>query len=152
MGSVRRNSVKVTWRNVDSLTGKLHALPARVRSGVLKGLQAISLLLQNRARRGLQSGPKSGRIYKRRSVTHQASAPGEFPATDTGFLVRSVVGEVVKDTLEAVLSAGVLYAKWLELGTRFMRPRPFLVPTLEEVSKQAPEILSKAVKAELKDV
>jgi hypothetical protein len=38
----------------------------------------------------LMQMPKSGRTYKRGSKSHQASAPGEAPAIDTGNLVNSI--------------------------------------------------------------
>ena len=40
----------------------------------------------------IQRGPNSGRIYEkyRPRRTHQASAPGQAPATDTGNLIGSI--------------------------------------------------------------
>lgn len=152
MGAIRRNTVRVTWTGVESLQSRLQKVPARVAAGVLNGLQALSLLMQNTARREIQTGSKTGRVYTRRSVRHQASAPGEYPATDTGFLVSSVIGEVLRDTFEAVLSSGVIYAKWLEFGTKKMAPRPFLVPTLHAVSGRAASVIARYVREELRDV
>ena len=43
------------------------------------------------------TGPRTGRIYRRGGVVHQASAPGEAPASDTGELRQSIVS-VVSDT------------------------------------------------------
>ena len=149
MATIRQNSIQVVWRGAEDTEAGLRMLPAKARRGAIKGLEAISLLLQNRARRGIQKGPKTGRLYRRRAIPHRASAPGEFPATDTGFLVTSVIAHVDMESLEAVLSSGILYAKWLELGTRKMSPRPFLVPTLKSVSKDAPRLLKKTIEVEL---
>jgi HK97 gp10 family phage protein len=68
-------------------------------------------------------------------VPHQASAPGQPPATDTGRLLNSIGHTVGSDAdgLYADVSARVAYAVFLELGTRYMAPRPFLRPALRAV-------------------
>lgn len=82
----------------------------------------------------LLSQPGTGRIYSRgKNVTHQASAPGEPPAPDTGRLRASVVTEVLRSGWDVVgyVSVNTEYAAKLELGTEKIRRRPFLsrIPT-----------------------
>ena len=77
------------------------------------------------------TGPKSGRGYRRGNRTHQASAPGEAPAVDTGLLINSIQTAEEGD-LRAVLGVGAEYGIWLEFGTRRMAPRPFLGPAFEQ--------------------
>ena len=90
------------------------------------------------------------RIYKRRTVTHQASAPGEAPASDTGRLVNSINSYM--DTIEddsAFVVAGrgtVKYARALEFGTTKMAARPFMFPALEKSKAWIQERLAKAVR------
>lgn len=76
---------------------------------------------------------KSGRIYKRgkSGKTHQASAPGEAPAIDTGALVNSLATEKVSEAVYMV-SAGTEYAQALEFGSKRMAARPFLGPAVEK--------------------
>lgn len=84
---------------------------------------------------------KQGRLRRGRArVPHQASAPGEPPATDTGRL-RATVSHVVAEDADGLYAEvgsganpaipGVQYAVFLELGTRFMEPRPWLRPSLD---------------------
>lgn len=90
---------------------------------------SISALVQSDAIKSIQRGTKTGRVYKRGSVEHQASAPGEAPATDTGALVSSthrVDGELV-----AAVGTGLEYGRDLEFGTKKMKARPWLFPALE---------------------
>ncbi|WP_072389874.1 HK97-gp10 family putative phage morphogenesis protein [Hyphomicrobium sp. CS1GBMeth3] len=100
---------------------------AGVRQVLLRGAQAI----QNTAVEGIINPPKTGRIYRsrgRRGARHQASAPGEYPAADTGRLHQSITATVAErpDVLTVQVSANVEYASYLEHGTSKMAPRPFL--------------------------
>ena len=76
------------------------------------------------------SGPKSGRIYRRGSRTHQASAPGEAPAIDYGVLANSIQVERESDLRQTVFT-NTEYAVYLEFGTSRMSPRPFFGPAFE---------------------
>lgn len=67
------------------------------------------------------TGQKSGRFYG----AHQASAPGEAPAVDTGDL-RNSIGVSQRQKCEAFVTASAEHAPYLEFGTRFMSSRPFL--------------------------
>lgn len=76
----------------------------------------------------LMSGPRHGRIYG----THQASAPGEPPAVDTGNLKNSIGVELVAKA-KAIVFAAAEYASSLEFGTRRIAPRPFMRPAVEKI-------------------
>lgn len=66
------------------------------------------------------------------SAPHRASAPGEPPSSDTGALLNSISHKVdVEQTVFVRIGSDKKYAIWLELGTRYMAPRPFLRPALD---------------------
>jgi len=91
-----------------------------------------ALDIQARAQMAIMNPPKSGRIYRRGNVAHQASAPGEAPATDTGALVNSAYTKKLGDSdYETGFTAE--YAAALEFGTAKMAPRPYLRPAVEAV-------------------
>lgn len=77
--------------------------------------------------------PGTGRVYRRYAPkrTHQASRPGDPPASDTGTLRSSVTvtpterGFRVGTTQE--------YAPYLEFGTARIAPRPAWRPALERL-------------------
>lgn len=71
------------------------------------------------------AGPKSGRMYG----GHQASAPGEAPAVDTGALISSVQTDV--QGTEGSVFTNMESAPYLEYGTSQMAPRPFFTPAAE---------------------
>lgn len=96
--------------------------------------ESTALDIQARAQMAIMNPPKSGRIYKRGNVVHQASAPGEAPATDTGNLVNSAY---TKQLGRAYYETGFTaeYAAHLEFGTAKIEPRPYLRPAVEAVRK-----------------
>ena len=80
----------------------------------------------------MQQGPHTGKLYRRRSVVHRASAPGEAPAPDTGALLGSIYHER-EGRLTAVAGSRMAYAAYLEFGTtRMPDRRPAWVPEVEE--------------------
>ncbi len=110
------------------LAGSREALTA-----VIEGTEpavAASIVLVDLIKQIL-SQPGSGRVFVRRGIRHQASAPGEPPAADTGNL-RSKIGFQIKapGRIGIGVAAGAPYWKFLEFGTRFIDPRPFLRPAI----------------------
>lgn len=96
--------------------------------GVVRGTNRI----KNAAVAKIMTGPKTGRLYRRRSVVHQASAPGEPPASDTGRLAKSGRVEFDHNELQGKVIFSTEYAEGLEFGTERVDPRPFLRPSLSE--------------------
>lgn len=72
----------------------------------------------------------TGRRYPRGKKTHQASAPGEPPAVDTGQLRASIRREKA-GLFTWRVGTGLEHAPHLEYGTSKMAPRPFMRPALE---------------------
>ena len=95
-------------------------------TGIFRGAEAVL----EEARRLILSPPKTGKIYRRRSIEHQASAPGEAPASDTGRLVQSGRTEYDRKEVLGRIIFSANYAASLELGTLNMQPRPFARPAL----------------------
>lgn len=93
----------------------------------------------------IQQGPKTGRVYKRRSVTHRASMAGQSPANDTGTLMKSIYSER-ESRLTYTVGSRVVYALYLEYGTRKMAARPFFRPAVENIRKEFNSRLIQAVK------
>ncbi len=77
------------------------------------------------------SQPGHGRTYRRGSVVHRASAPGEPPAPDTGTGRRSI-GWIRAGALRWKLGAGSIVMMWMERGTRFIAPRPWVHAALRK--------------------
>lgn len=113
---------------------------------VEKVVAQTALNVRGRAVTRIQQGPASGHIY-RSSVTnkdHQASAPGEAPASDSGMLAGSITVEL--DGVTAYVGTNLDYGYWLEFGTTKMEPRPFLMPSLEEEASAFRAKLKEAIR------
>jgi HK97 gp10 family phage protein len=63
--------------------------------------------------------------------SHQSSAAGESPATDTGRLAGSIIFEQVGPG-SVTVGSDLVYAAYLEYGTISMSPRPAWRPAIEE--------------------
>ena len=101
---------------------------------------------------GLMSGG-SGRTYNKSNPkrTHVASRPGDYPATDTGFLVSQISTNVIVqgETVIGQIISAAPYSKHLEFGTRRMLnanpggKRPFMQPSLERNKTKVKEIFQR---------
>lgn len=100
-------------------------LIARYRAAAFRGVVIGTEILGNEGNRLITDPPKTGRVYRRRGRVHQASAPGEAPATDTGRLVQSRRTVYDQDKLQGDVVWSTDYARHLEYGTQKMEPRPY---------------------------
>lgn len=132
-------TIRISVNGGDQLAAALRALGDEVADDVRKAVYGTAFELRGDIVKRIQRGPASGRVYKRGGVLHQASAPGEAPASDTGRLANSVylddeafLGGRAVVTVGSVLA----YAKHLEYGTRKMAPRPAWTPAAEQARRR----------------
>ena len=100
-----------------------------------------TLMVEGRILDSIQRDAKTGATYGK----HQASAPGEAPATDTGQLVRSITMSVDDNDGEVVgtIRASAPYAAALEFGTSNIAPRPYMQPGLESQRRSIEALFKK---------
>ena len=116
-------------------------------------------IVATEVRRNIQTSPRGGRTYVEThpNRTHTASAAGESPATDLGFLVRSIQTEPDMQNLRIrILSLHSIapYAKRLEFGdlSAGLAPRPFMFKGLQAKKKQAVSIVKNALNQAIRDM
>jgi len=117
---------KTTFISVDNAT-------SRIRKGLVKALTSIGKENVRYCRQLIRKPPKTGRVYTIGGRRHQASAPGEPPANQTGNLARSVDFKV-SGWNRMEFGDRAPYGKFLEDGTRKMEPRPHLLRTVADRS------------------
>ena len=110
------------------------------------GLAADYLQLQMK---NMLSKKGSGQIYiKPSGRQHQASAPGEPPAVDTGHYRRSIQIDVSQlRTPQAIARVGsnVMYGRMLEFGHGGVLPRPHWIPLLRTKQHKVRELIFKVI-------
>jgi len=91
-------------------------------------------LVRNTAVDSILQGAKSGVTYSLYNPrrTHTASAAGQPPASDTGFLASNITNVIDVDGLGASVESRADYSSFLEFGTTKMAARPFMHPAAEE--------------------
>lgn len=116
------------------------------------------------ARRMLRRSAGGGRFYHTAMGRHQASAPGEAPASLTGQLARSIRVRVSRSALSVEIKATMYYALFLEHGAqggggrrknrnkrgkpstrRVLQPRPFLTTALAAAQNSLAERIKAAI-------
>ena len=115
----------------------MNAINAKALQIADKKCRDIAIRIQREARRMIHEGPKTGKIYmkgKNEDRPHQASAPGEAPATDTGNLARNINFVHIKDGHYRVISSAEYSA--LEFGRGRIKARPYMRPSAKKVADE----------------
>lgn len=132
----------VTWRGNEVLA----SVRAAGVTALVRGAEAV----KDEAVQLINTGPKTGRVYRRNGVAHQASAPGQPPAADTGDLAGKIGTAVDSDKMTGTVEFYSAHAKHLEYGTRNMAPRPFARVALTNKSKEIAEDIAESIGKALK--
>ena len=121
-------------KRLKEISDELEAAAKKVRSVAVQGLVSEVNKIRNTIILEMQRGVKTGKLYKRGKKFHQASAPGEYPALDRGPLLTSIFYDIDEPNLKVELGnlVGAPYGEFLEFGTKYMEPRPWLEPSIEK--------------------
>lgn len=133
-----------------AVTWNAETVLAAIRKGAMRGVLRAIGYVEAESVRLILNTPKSGKIYRRRGVEHQASAPGEPFANDTGRLLNSRTIEPNASDLSASLVFRTEYAAALEYGTRKMEPRPYAMPAAMNKAQAARDAIAQEIQAALK--
>ena len=109
-------------------------------------VQRATTTVEGTAKESIMSGG-TGITYQKYNPRrqHTASAKGEPPASDTGFLVSNITSSVKQQGTSVVgqIVASAPYAPYLEFGTSTIDPRPFMQPALERNRPKIKRIFKK---------
>ena len=123
-------NVSVEIQGTENLQANLEATGFQVENAVFKALFVKAISIHADAVKGIAK-ISNGELVRGRFV----SKPGDPPNTDTGRLIGSV--RIQKDEQSKSVSVGsnVSYSKFLEVGTKKMKARPWLKPALDKNKK-----------------
>ena len=140
-------TVTIRLEGSDQLQRQLRRLSDDLREEAGKAVLATAIEMRADIVTSIQRGPASGRTYthyfytnkngklvqgRKRAKPHTASAPGQAPMSDTGYLSTRITYDRLGD-LTAVVGTKVDYALHLEYGTERMAARPFFRPAVERM-------------------
>lgn len=139
-------SIKIRIEGLEELRRAFTNLEADFDVAIAEALEDGALKVRTEVIKAIQSGPASGAVYEKYAPrrTHQASAPGQPPMTDTGRLASSVYFE--PDANGATVGSRLVYAHYLEFGTSRMAPRPVWLPAAERLRAELPAMIEAALR------
>lgn len=129
---------------------KLMEIEAKLNAALNEAAHWVGQTVQKQAVDGITRGGHSGRLYTTYFRTrgtgagrqifpvgerapHQASAPGEYSANDSGALAGSIQYKV-QGVGYVLISANAHHAGYQEFGTDKIAPRPNIAKAIEESS------------------
>lgn len=118
-----------------------------IRRAAYRGIIRATEEVLGEVKRLILDTPKTGRVYKRGAITHQASGKNEPPASDTGRLIRLISSKYDLPTLTGKVISSASYSAYLEYGTAKMAQRPFMRPALAAKRKIAERYVAEEIKA-----
>jgi HK97 gp10 family phage protein len=131
----------ISLKNLNKVTNK----------GIKKGLAEIGDLFVNTAKKSITNSPsRTGRIYKYQGSPYQASAPYEIPANVSGANMKSITSRPF-GSKKLYFGATSKYSRFLEDGTRRMKPRPFAIRAIKNSRAKAKKILRKNISRQIKN-
>jgi len=146
--------LKMRLRGMEELLGNLARLDQNVQKDIDDAVNATGLELRADIIRRYNRGPASGRVYEKYLPrrTHQASAPGQAPMTDTGRLANATTFSKLGSARVRVENR-VKYARALEYGNTDgkgnIAPRPAWRPAIKKMRpifrKRMERVLAEAV-------
>lgn len=106
----------------------LKSLGANTRKQLQDATAEAGVKADGHAKKSIQRTSGGGKTYEKYNPrrTHQASAPGSPPNTDTGDLVSSIFMKLSNSRLAVTIGSRLKKAVALEFGTSKMAERPFL--------------------------
>lgn len=140
-------TVTIRLEGSEQLQRELRRLSGDLRQAAADTVEAVAIEMQKDIVKSVERGPASGRTYthyfyttkngklaqgRKRAKPHTASAPGQPPMSDTGYLANRITFDRLGD-LTAVVGTKVDYAVHLEYGTERMAARPFFRPAVERM-------------------
>jgi hypothetical protein len=166
-----KGGFRINVLGIERLRATFERQGDKARGPLFEAVRQGAHLVIKKAKDGIRKGPKTGRIYThrfpdvfeggprraryRRRVPHQASAPGEYPAADTGNLMRSIHDEhgvpseeaaAGFDAFAAYIYADAEYAAPLEFKPEEKGGRPFLRRALTESEDEIIDLCEAALR------
>lgn len=139
--------LQVEIDGISQLSRQLADLVGDAEAVMTETITRVVMDTRTNAVQGIQRGPATGAVRRNGS---RASAPGQFPMSDTGRLANSVDFNLpTAGRLTGEVGTNVIYGRYLEFGTSRMAARPWLLPSFEKAKVGVEARLKKAIEARI---
>ena len=139
--------LQVEVEGISKLSRQLADLVGDAEAVMTETITRVVMDTRANAVQGIQRGPANGAVRRDGS---RASAPGQFPMSDTGRLANSVEFNLpAAGRLMGEVGTNVIYGRYLEFGTSRMAARPWLLPSFERAKVGVEARLKKAIEARI---
>jgi len=96
----------------------------------------------------LKSLEDIGHVAPLAAAQYVAKRARDYAPVDTGYMRDHIHAK--KDGDSAVVISEATYTGFVEWGTRFMNPRPFIRPAIADGQREIPNLTAKEVNAEIR--
>ena len=132
---------------ISALSRQLAELAGDADTVMTEVVTNLAVDTQREAVQGIQRGPATGAV---RPDGSRASAPGEYPMSDTGRLANNVVANLpTSGNISAEVGTNIQYGRYLEFGTSRMAARPWLLPSFNKAKAGVEGKLKRAIERAL---
>lgn len=139
--------LQVEIDGISQLSRQLADLVGDAEAVMTETITRVVMDTRTNAVQGIQRGPATGAVRRNGS---RASAPGQFPMSDTGRLANSIDFNLpTAGRLTGEVGTNVIYGRYLEFGTSRMAARPWLLPSFEKAKVGVEARLKKAIEARI---
>lgn len=150
-GKLTMLKIKVEVTGMEDLARNLNRISDKSRANIEDALDESAHAMRDDVLRSILHEEKTGRVYRRGNIEHQASAPGEAPASDTGFLVSRISADRSRlPMLDAGVVSDAPYSEALEYRPPQKGGRPFLRPSLLRMEEPIVARITEALRAALR--
>jgi HK97 gp10 family phage protein len=139
--------INIEMDGIAALSRQLAELAGDADAVMTEVVTNLAVDTQREAVQGIQRGPATGAV---RPDGSRASAPGEYPMSDTGRLANNVVANLpTSGNISAEVGTNVQYGRYLEFGTSRMAARPWLLPSFNKAKAGVEAKLKRAIERAL---
>ena len=146
----------IDLRGFSNLLEELADLPQKANASIARTNNFVAQSTALRVKLKIRAPGRSGKFYVIQGRAHQASAPGEVPASLSGALANSYTWTKMTDQPTSFATAGsnLAYARVLEFGGLndqgiWVDARPVLLPSFLEALVQTEKVLKREFESSL---
>ena len=126
---------------------KMHkGLDDALTEGIKQGMQRIGMHLTNMIKKDLTKKSKGSVRVVRRGKKVWQSLAGTSPNHDTGALRSSILWDLGGNNDEVTVGTTLKYGRYLEDGTKKMKPHPFIKTNAEKHERDMAAILIESIR------